>query len=160
MANREIIDNYYNKAVENLNENIISNYKHWNKYVENLSEKQKATYLISIFHDQVFNGGFHQYFLNPYGCFSYQTLSCLKKIKAKTTANLLLEVLSVVNYLNLDVQDFSRNIFNRELNRITNFDDLICDSLDGLDDKYYNSKEDLVKLLANYLTSDGASMSE
>ena len=42
----------------------------------------------------------------------------------------------------------------RELSRIVDFDDDLCDALTELDDKYYDLDEDLERLLADYLQRD------
>ncbi len=153
MNDQDLIDKYFQQAVKNLKEEFFLNYELWDEYVSGLPEANKIVYLITVLHDQVFNGGFHQYFLNSYGMFSQETIVCLDKIGAKKTSALLSEVHGYVNYLKLDGPTFKKRVFDKNLDKIVNFDDELYDILDSKDDIYYDLDEDLEKLLSNYLSS-------
>jgi hypothetical protein len=89
MRNEEITDKYYKEAVTGLNETILNDKDLWYSYVINLPLYLQIVYTIVVFHQQVFNGGLHQYFFNSYGQFAYLTVEHLKLIKAFKTSNIL-----------------------------------------------------------------------
>ncbi|MEM9681575.1 MAG: DUF4375 domain-containing protein, partial [Bacteroidota bacterium] len=97
MENTSIINKYYQISVVGINEIMLLDKNEWLKYISALSEHLQVTYLVVLFHNQVFNGGFHQYFFNAYGQFAYELLDSLTTIGAKSTVELLKKVLSKVN---------------------------------------------------------------
>jgi len=153
MNKENLINDKFKESVKGLDERVIANQDDWYAYVMNLPIQLRIVYTIVILHQQVFNGGFHQYFLNGYGLFGYLTLDSLKIINAKFTMNLLKKVLQEVNSESLNVEAFRIKSFKRELNKIINFDDELCEFLEKCDDEYYESQEDLTDLLGQYLES-------
>lgn len=153
MRNEEITNKYYKEAVSGLNETILNNKDLWYSYIINLPLQLQIVYTIVVFNQQVFNGGFHQYFFNSYGQFAYLTVEHLKLIKAFKTSSILDRAISQVNIEELSVNEFRAKIFSRELNRIADFDEELCDFLELLDNEYDNLDEDLEQLLVNYLES-------
>ncbi|MDQ1162556.1 hypothetical protein QE422_002924 [Chryseobacterium sp. SORGH_AS 447] len=151
MKNEEITCKYYADSVKGLNTKIINDKDLWYKYVIDLPQNLQVTYTIIIFHEQVFNGGLHQYFFNSYGQFAYLTIENLKLIKASKAAKILKKALELVNIEQYDIDEFRTRIFNRRLDKITDFDDELFDSLEKLDDEYYDLDEDLEQLLVDYL---------
>lgn len=148
ITNRELIDKIYDLAGEQLRKEIEdwSNWKEWLDCVNNLDEKKRMVYMIGVLHQQVFNGGFIQYFDNGYGIFAYETLKFLKIINALESAKLFENALSLVNEKNLPENQFQAFIANSIV------DDKHGDELDKLDDQYYTlESEDLEHILGNYL---------
>lgn len=150
MENQEITSEYYKKAVVGIDESLLQDMNQWYDYVINLPEKLQVAYTVILFHQQVYNGGFHQYFFNSYGQFGYLTLENLRLIKANKAADLLSKALDQVNDKGYSNYEFRDNIFNRRLETIANFDERLSDSLSRLDDEYYSLDEDLEQLLVKY----------
>jgi hypothetical protein len=149
-----IIEEYYYKSTEGLNENLLQNKNDWYDYVQSLPEAEQITYTIILFHSQVENGGFHQYFFNSYGQFVFLTIENLKFIGAIKQYDLLTRALNLVNEDNFEVNKFREYIFNRKLRKIVDFDVELMNQLSILDDEYYNiDSEEIYQLLENYLSS-------
>lgn len=151
MKNEEITDDYYKKAVKDLNETILEDKDLWYSHIINLPEPLEITYTVVVFHQQVFNGGFHQYFFNAYGQFAYLTVDNLRLIKAFKAADILERAITHVNIEKFSLDEFRAKIFERELSRIADFDEDLSDILEKLDDEYYDLDEDLEQLLVDYL---------
>ena len=147
MRNEGIIDRYYKEAVAGLNETILTYNDLWYSYVTNLPKHLQIVYTIVVFHQQVFNGGLHQYFFNSYGQFAYLTVEHLKLIKAVKTSRILERAIREVNFENFNVDEFRAKIFNREIDRIADFDEKLSIFLEFLDNEYDNLDEDLEQLL-------------
>lgn len=150
MRNEEITDKHYKEAVTGLNNTILNDKDLWYSYVINLPLHLQIVYTIVVFHQQVFNGGLHQYFFNSYGQFAYLTVEHLKLIKAFKTSNILENAISHVNVEGLGVNEFRARVFSKELDRITDFDEELCDFLEVLDNGYDNLNEDIEQLLVDY----------
>lgn len=153
MNQEELIDKKFNESVQGIDDKTLLNQEGWYTYVLNLPIHLRVVYTIAILHQQVFNGGFHQYFLNGYGLFGYLTLDSLKVINAHFTMNLLNKVLGEVNIDSFNAEEFRSKIFNKEFDKIVNFDDELSDFLEKCDDEYYEMEEDLTQLLGQYLES-------
>ncbi len=153
MKNIEIINSYFKEAVDGLNEGILHDKDLWYSYVINLPIRLQIVYVIVVFHQQVFNGGLHQYFFNSYGQFAYLTIKHLKSIKAFKTASILEKAVNHVNIEKFSIEEFRQKIFNREIDSVVDFDEKLCNSLDELDNKYDNLDEDLEQLLVDYLVN-------
>ena len=106
--------------------------------------------MVLVFHNQVFNGGFHQYFANCYGQFAPETIISLNEIGALEKAGLLEDALALVNYDNLSADAFRQALLKGEISGLYETNELF-DSLDSLDDKYYDSGDDVEVLLEKYL---------
>lgn len=151
MKNEEITCKYYANSVKGLNDKILNDKDLWYNYINDLPRNLQVTYTIIIFHDQVFNGGLHQYFFNSYGQFAYLTIENLKLIKAFEASKILEKAVEIVNSEHYNIEEFRTKIFSRKLEKITEFDDELFDLLEKLDDEYYNLDEDLEQLLIDYL---------
>jgi Domain of unknown function (DUF4375) len=152
MKNQEIIENYFQIASKDINQEIIEDESKWYNYIKKLPSELQIIYNIMIFHKQVMNGGIHQYFFNSYGMFSYLTLNNLETINAFKTANILNRALKIINYQNLNEEIFRNKIFNRKLEIISDFDEDVFNKLSILDDEYYELDEDLEVLYIEYLS--------
>ncbi|WP_126652436.1 DMP19 family protein [Chryseobacterium aureum] len=151
---QNIIDKAYSEAVKGLDEEILNDCDAWYNYVLKLPKTQQVVYTIILFNWQIENGGFHQYFINSYGQFSYLTIKNLKLIEAPQRADLLDSATHLVNEEYFIEDKFRHLIFNREFSKIVDFDDLLFDQLNELDDKYYDlEQEDIMNLLENYLNN-------
>ncbi len=150
--NMEVIENKYAEAIQGIkNEWLEGDGFMWFNYVIGLPPQLKNTYLIVILHNQVFNGGFHQYFVNGYGQFAKETIDSLIEIGAKRKAELLKEALFHVNSEQLADNVFREKLLKKKITRLFESDEL-SDPLDKLDSEYYNSEnEDVGQLLMNFL---------
>ena len=149
MNHEELIYAKFNESIQGIDDETLLNQEKWYNYVINQPVHLRVVYTIIILHQQVFNGGFHQYFLNGYGLFGYLTLDSLKVINANFTMKLLNKILDEVNLDNFDVKEFRRKVFNK----IVNFDDKLSVFFEKCDDEYYEMEEDLTQLLGRYLKS-------
>jgi hypothetical protein len=152
MNNSELIKNVYSISIKEIQEDWFTyNNTKWYDYVENLPIKINLTYLVINFHNQVFNGGFHQYFVNGYGQFAIETIEALLEIGASKKSKLLKKALYLVNYDNLSNEVFRKELLNKELYLLFVSDSLF-DPLEELDAKYYDIEdEEIEDLLGTYL---------
>ncbi len=147
-----IIEKEYHESVKGLTQEVLNSSSDWYNHVVHLPKIQQVVYTIILFHTQVENGGFHQYFFNSYGQFVFLTLKNLKLIGSSKRAVLLDEALKHVNDENLDENAFREAIFNRKLSGIVDFDNELFAYLNSLDDSYYEMvDEDIYELLEKYL---------
>lgn len=154
MSNAEVIEEKYAEAVSGIKEDWFkaTNTK-WYDYVVGLPIHLQIVYLVVVLHNQIFNGGFHQYFVNGYGQFAKETINALKIIGALKKAELLKEALKIVNEKNSSDAVFRRQLLNKEIAQLFSNDSLFA-PLDKLDSAYYTDEsEDLEKLLGHYLGS-------
>lgn len=148
----ELIEKIYYEAVADIDQTMLENSDEWYNYVVTLPIKQRVTYTIIVFHGQIENGGFHQYFFNAYGQFGYLTVDSLKLIGSNQRADMLQTALDTVNSDNVSEHEFRYLIFERKLKKIVDFDDNLFDFLDDLSDKYYHLEEENIdELLMKYL---------
>ncbi|HEY1113020.1 MAG TPA: DUF4375 domain-containing protein [Chitinophagaceae bacterium] len=153
MENKETIEDNYKRAVAGLNAIVLNDKDLWYSYIINLPTHLQVTYTIIVFHQQVFNGGLHQYFFNSYGQFAYLTLDHLRLIKAWTTADILCRALKKVNIEGYSLYEFRDRVYNRQLDRIVNFEVILGDSLNRLDSEYDSLNENVEQLLLEYLNN-------
>lgn len=149
MENQNIIEQKYADAVGGLTSELLNNSSDWYTHILNLSLAQQVVYTVIIFHNQVENGGFHQYFFNSYGQFAFLTAKNLKLIGATKREQLLRKALKEVNSQNLDEPQFRKAVFERSLDKIVNFDKELFDFLNDLDTQYYNMNDEDISLLLN-----------
>ncbi len=146
-----LIDKVYAEAVSGIREEwLCSTGSEWYEYLKGLPSVQQVVYMVVVLHNQVVNGGFHQYFSNAYGQFADMTVNCLHAIGANEKASLLAEALDAVNYENLEMPQFREALLNFRLRKLFDGDDLF-DPLDRLDDRYCDTDEDVFELLLMYL---------
>jgi hypothetical protein len=152
MTDLEIIDKKYAEAVSGIkHEWLVTTTSEWYQYVANLPESLRITYLIVIFHNQVFNGGFHQYFANGYGQFAIETIDALIKIGAPEKAEILRVALKTVNVTNDSDAIFRERLLKNDIEALF-ANDTLFNPLNELDNQYYdNESEDEEQLLGNYL---------
>ncbi|WP_316787823.1 DUF4375 domain-containing protein [Pedobacter frigoris] len=119
----------------------------WYNYVVGLPEKSKTVYLVVIYHNQVFNGGHHQYFSNGYGQFAIETIDTLSLIKATKTAELLEKAYHIFNWVDEPMDIFREKLLAKQIDVAGREEEL-----NDLDDIYYDDQwEDLPKLLGDYI---------
>lgn len=150
--NDSFLDDKYDHAVAGFSERMLHDKDEWFSHVNNLPDDLRVAYLVILLHHQVFNGGFHQYFFNPYGQFVYLTLEAFKLSNMPFAHSLLTKVLSKVNGENYSEDEFRERVFNRRLDRIVNFDDDLGDALDSFDSEYYGIADQVIERLYVYLT--------
>lgn len=152
MENNLVIGQVYQEAVKNLNPTWFEEPKDmvWYEYIVSLPEPFQITYMIVVLDQQVFNGGFDQYFSNLYGQFAYETVSHLKKINAYQTALLLEKALLIINDSNYDPETFRERLLSREIQQPFNNQKSLA-ALNDLDNMYYDSSENVEELLSIYL---------
>jgi hypothetical protein len=152
MDNAKIIEEKYAEAVQGFREEwlVVIN-ENWYNHIVNLQAPLQITYMVVVMHNQVFNGGFHQYFVNGYGQFAKETIDSLTQINAIKRADLLRKALLLVNKENLPDHVFRELLLKKKLDALVVSDEL-DEPLDELDSIYYNIEdEDIVELLGNYL---------
>jgi hypothetical protein len=155
MNDQIIIKEKYAEAVKGIKaEWLMTTDSRWYDYVVGLPSDQQVTYLVIVVHNQVFNGGFHQYFFNGYGQFAKETISALIKISALKRGELLVKALKIVNSENDPDHVFREKLLKKDLRPLFVDDDLF-ESLNQLDVQYYEyddkEEEDVAQLLSNYL---------
>lgn len=149
----ELIESNYRIACTGIQEDWLhKGWDEWYNHVLKLPISPRVTYLIVIFHNQVLNGGHHQYFLNGYGQFVKETILALKMINAKGKSKILEKAFSQVNSQNLEYKIFRKKLFQGEITDLFVNDNLFI-PLDKLDNEYYGNDEDIESLLNEYLKS-------
>ena len=77
----QLIEKIYSQAVSGIEDKWLSSIgSDWYDHIRSLPGNLQVTYMTVILHNQVINGGFHQYFLNGYGQFAEPTIECLENI--------------------------------------------------------------------------------
>lgn len=154
MSNTKLIEEKYAKAVKDIKEEwFIKSNTNWYKYIIGLPIQLHICYLIVVFHNQIFNGGFHQYFVNGYGQFAKETIDALKTIGALKKAKLLKDALNIVNSEDDPDDIFRKKLLEKQIPDLFSTDSLF-ESLDNLDAVYYSDEnEDIEQLLGSYLRS-------
>lgn len=152
LSDQELIDFYYESAVKEIKEEwFTNNSTKWYEHIIGLPDKEKVTYLIEILDRQVFNGGFHQYFLNGYGQFVKETIEAFNMIKASELAEIVEKAYYSVNSANYDEVTFRNKIMAGEIEALYNDDYELESYLDLLDNKYYKYPDNIGLLLVKYL---------
>ena len=156
MSRLNLIEQEYSSAVGKLKEEWFSNseFEKWYDFVANeLPEKERTVYLIVILHEQVINGGFHQYFVNGYGQFAPITIECLKEVGAVEKAKLLRSAYGLINKEELDDYKFRKKLTGQKINSLF-LEDSLYEPLGKLDNEFYDSQEEIEHLLVKYLIKD------
>lgn len=147
----EIIDKFYMKAASGLKESwLSSSSSEWHDHIRSLPDNEQIAYTCVILHNQVLNGGFHQYFTNGYGQFAKETIHHLKQIHAFEEADILEEVLMLVKPEMMSFASFRKALLERDLQSLFQDDDLF-DPLDALDKKYYALGDSPLNKLEEFL---------
>lgn len=143
----KIIETYYMQAVSGLGESILNDREAWHEHVLQLPQKQQVVYTVVLFHSQVENGGFHQYYFNAYGQFVYLTIENLQIIGALKRRNLLEKSLATVNDTKVEEATFRALVYNRAIERISEFDEQLTILLDAIDEEYANIEDEPIDIL-------------
>lgn len=154
MSNIKLIEEKYADAVKGIKEEWFNEPNtNWYEYIIGLPIQLQFCYLIVVFHNQIFNGGFHQYFVNGYGQFAKETIEALKTIGALKKADLLEEALSIVNSDDDPDYTFRKKLLEKQIPQLFSTD-VLFETLDNLDNIYYSDEnEDIEQLLCSYLKS-------
>jgi Domain of unknown function (DUF4375) len=154
MKNSELIEKTYLEAVKGIKEDwLLNSNTNWYDYVVNLPIHLKVTYLVVVLHNQVFNGGFHQYLVNGYGQFVKETIISLLDIGALKKSKLLEVAFKIVNANNVSIEVFRKQLLDKKIESLFVTEELYT-PLDELDTEYYNIvDEEIEVLLVNYLES-------
>ena len=151
MYDSEIIDYYYTNSVSGIKETWFAGASQdWYDYIINLPDKERVTYLVSILDEEVYNGGFSQYFINGYGQFAKETITALQVIKAVDMANILRAAYDKVNSFGYDDITFRGKILGGEIEALYQ-DENLDKYLEYLDDKYAKYPNNIGELLGSYL---------
>ncbi len=111
---------------------------------EELPEHFKVAYCIYILEQEVNNGGFDQFFFNPSGSFTQDTVMALDTIKATKTAKILKQAIDVAY-----PKGFPSDPAKHQEDLAENED--TCDELEELDDQFFKYEDDLAELVNRYL---------
>lgn len=150
-----IVESAYGKAVIGIDQALlIAPYPTWYSYVMNLPLPERLTYVVVVFHNQVFNGGLHQYFFNSYGQFAFETINCLQLINAFPQAAILNTAIEHLKLKEPNSERLIAKIAKRELSCIADFEEETSEFLDKLDTEYYACDENLEQLLYSFLTKN------
>jgi len=154
MDNSQIIEDKYSEAVSGIKEEWLTHASNeWYDYIMSLPIEWRTTYVVVVFHNQVFNGGMHQYFVNGYGQFAKETVDALIRIGALEKASLLITALELVNTEDHTDEIFRRKLLTADIEQLFITDELFK-PLNNLDLLYYNDeREDIKILLGKYLNS-------
>lgn len=147
-----LVESAYEKAVLGIDQALlVAPYPVWYNYVMNLPLPERLTYVIIVFHNQVFNGGLHQYFFNSYGQFAFETINCLQLIEAFPQAAILSRATEQLKLKEPNSEMVIAKIAIRELSCIVDFEEETSEYLDKLDTEYYACDENLEQLLDSFL---------
>lgn len=154
LSDEDLIDFVYCElAGTKIQENIsdFTDLKKWREVVYEMDEPVATVYRIGILNLELMNGGLIQYFDNSYGIFAYETLEDFKRIGANYSYKILETCLKHVNPKNYSLNRFIELVAEREYDK---YDNSFAIKLNELDDEYCdlnNEKENLAKLLVDYL---------
>lgn len=115
----------------------------------------KTVYLVNEYESEVNNGGFHQFFTNPSGKYTNETIESLQLIGAEKSKELLEEALAILLKHNETHKNLNKKLNNLKLyeivsvNQIEENDNLI-NELDELNEAFFKSKEPTHKLKIEY----------
>ena len=101
--------------------------------IRNLSEIDKTVFLIMYFDCQVLNGGIEQWFRNPTGAFTHETLAALDRVGADVTAGIVRELHTMFSGTDISQDYEERNsqfdvLSDKSKNRLQELSDLYCES--------------------------------
>ena len=104
--------------------------------VRNLSESDKTVFLIMYFDCQVVNGGIEQWFRNPTGAFTHETLAALDRVGADVTAGIVRELHTMFSGVDISQDYEERNMQfdvlpDKSKNRLQDLSDIYCESREG-----------------------------
>jgi|SRR5688572_29967759 len=152
LTDEELIEHVYRQSIQIDKPIEITDWSTWQQWMSSthdLSHNGQMSYRITSLHNQVFNGGFIQYFDNRYGIFAYETLEDLIEIGAEKTWVLLSKALILINPDNYSGEKYFDLIYLHQYN-----DKLksLSEQLDLLDSAYYSfgHPAEPIRLLANY----------
>lgn len=70
----DTINKYYKQSVVGITAEILNDCDRWYNCLKEKPDYLQAVYTYVILYQQVYNGGFHQYFANGYGLFGELTI--------------------------------------------------------------------------------------
>ena len=156
MTTTDTINKYYKQSVVGITAETLKNCDQWYNCIIVKPDYLQAVYTYVILYQQVYNGGFHQYFANGYGLFGELTIYYLKQMGATKCAAIVQEAMDAINAESYSPEELRQRIFNNQIPTIRDFDDAVWNILDNLDKRYYNLEndgEDIEALMVGYLVS-------
>lgn len=149
MKDITFIEERYDEIISGIKPEWLSEWEPLSEYISSLPDWKQAIYLIVNLDNQVFNGGFHQYFTNGYGAFAPEAIKVLQLIGARETAEILQHAYDIVNKGGDVPAVFREKVLNKRYLQLIADDDLF-EPLGRLDNAYANSGEDVIEALLNY----------
>ncbi len=152
----DTINKYYKQAVVGITAETLTDCDRWYNCINEKPEHLQAVYTYVVLYLQVYNGGFHQYFANGYGLFGDLTIYYLKQLGAAKCAAIVQEAMDAINTEGYSQEELRHRIFSNQIPEIRDFDDMLWNTLDALDKRYFNLEndgEDIEDLMAGYLVS-------
>ncbi|MFS4483124.1 DUF4375 domain-containing protein [Hyunsoonleella sp. 2307UL5-6] len=124
----------------------------WNKanntgHFTKLSEAEKTFVYIDIFESEINNNGLFGFFYNTSGEYAHEVLQAFTNINASESANIVANAIRVFKNLPIPKNIFERRLEVKQLHK----DDLKVWS--QLEFKLIESKENIIKLLIDYIAS-------
>lgn len=112
---------------------------------DTLNEAEKTVFCIDQLLREMENGGFVQFIHHEAGALTEDTLEALERIKARVSYDLLDSLIDLFE---------NRDVPTDEDDRINAFDHIEsehADEIAGLDDRFYDSGENLVEMTLRYV---------
>lgn len=117
---------------------------------DGMTDAEKVFFCIWTLEGDVNNGGFDQYFFNPWSEYSIKTVDAFEKIGASKTASIIRRANSVFGNSG-PAKD--RTTRQKQLDSLTESGK---EKLKGLDDEFYEYHEDIDKLLYEFVVKNDA----
>ena len=155
MEKVDLIEKNYKDAVSGINTTWLTEPSlEWYNYITHLPKYPQMVYTLMVFDNQVFNGGFHQYFYNTFGQFAVETIDFLIEIKAFNKSRLLKKALDATSVGYENLESFRLDILKRRVRAMFENQSLI-ELLEEVNEEYDNDdSEDITDLLEPYLADN------
>ncbi|RFZ81639.1 DUF4375 domain-containing protein [Mucilaginibacter terrenus] len=153
MSDASFIEEQYEDIISGIKPEWVFKQEQLSEYLLALPTWRQAIYFIVNLDNQVFNGGFHQYFTNRYGAFAQEAINALIMIGATDTAKIVKRAYQLVNAANDAPVVFQEKILKKRYKNLITDEDLF-EPLNQLDKAYANNGEDVMEMLLNFITGN------
>lgn len=122
----------------------------YGKKIKKLSKEEAIFYLCQVLEVEINNGGFNQYFFNPSGNYSLETLQALKLINANKTSLIHEKAISIFPN---SIVPKNRAVRQELLDEILE-DEKKNGILNDADDDFYKYEDDLLELNYSFIIAN------